>query len=57
MTTDEIMYVGDALFPGGNDAVILSTGVKTVATSGPIETLTIIDDIINSQMTKQALHE
>lgn len=41
----DMLYVGDALYKGGNDAVVIPTGIKTVSTSGPEETLGIIDDI------------
>ena len=43
---DEMVYVGDALFPGGNDAVVIPTGIPTIQTSGPMETLSIIESII-----------
>lgn len=42
----EMLYVGDALYRGGNDAVVIPTGIHTVSTSGPEETLGIIDDIL-----------
>jgi HAD superfamily hydrolase (TIGR01484 family) len=34
----EMLYVGDALFPGGNDEVVKETGVRTHAVAGPGET-------------------
>ncbi|RJQ35621.1 HAD-IIB family hydrolase [Candidatus Parcubacteria bacterium] len=43
----EMLYVGDALYRGGNDSVVIPTGVKTVSTSGPEETLDIIDELLN----------
>lgn len=48
----EMLYVGDALYRGGNDAVVIPTGIKTVSTSGPEETLGIIDDILAACSTK-----
>ncbi len=44
--TDEMLFVGDALFPGGNDAVVIPTGIQTRSTSGPTETSKIIDDVL-----------
>lgn len=41
----EMVYVGDALYRGGNDAVVIPTGIQTVSTNGPEETEGIIDDI------------
>lgn len=42
----EMLYVGDALFEGGNDAVVIPTGVRTRPTTGPAETLGIIEELI-----------
>ena len=42
----EMLYVGDALFEGGNDAVVITTGVITRAVSGPAETLQVIDELL-----------
>ena len=41
----EMLYVGDALYRGGNDSVVIPTGVETLATSGPLETEGIIDEL------------
>jgi hypothetical protein len=38
----EMLYIGDALFPGGNDAVVKETGIPTQQTSGPDETAEMI---------------
>ena len=40
-----MLYVGDALYPGGNDAAVIPTGIRTISTSGPVETESIIDDL------------
>src|SRR3989344_3802563 len=42
----QILYVGDALYPGGNDAVVIPTGIPTRSVSGPAETEKIIDELI-----------
>ena len=42
----EMLYVGDALYPGGNDAVVIPTGIQTLSVSGPAETETIIDELL-----------
>lgn len=44
----EMLYVGDALYPGGNDSVVIPTGVQTRQTNGPAETLMIIGEILRS---------
>lgn len=42
----EMLYVGDALYEGGNDAVVIPTGIQTRSVSGPAETLTVINDLL-----------
>lgn len=44
----DMLYVGDALWEGGNDAVVKETGVRTVQVQGPVETTDIITRIISS---------
>jgi len=39
---DRMLFVGDALFPGGNDAPVKNLGVECLETSGPLETEKII---------------
>jgi len=41
-----MLYVGDALFRGGNDYVMKSTGIKCISVSGPEETKALIRKII-----------
>jgi hypothetical protein len=38
--------VGDALFRGGNDYIMRSTGIRCIFVSGPDETKTLIKRII-----------
>lgn len=42
----DMLYVGDALYEGGNDQVVISTGVQTRQTKDPEETLAIIDELL-----------
>lgn len=42
----EMVYVGDSLFPGGNDSVVIQTGVPVIPTKNPEETVEIIDSLI-----------
>src|SRR3989344_4880552 len=39
---DEMLFVGDALYPGGNDEAAKNAGVECVAVSGPEETKKLI---------------
>ena len=42
----EMFYVGDALFEGGNDAVVIPTGIPTRSVSGPPETMKVLDELL-----------
>jgi hypothetical protein len=42
----DMVFIGDALFTGGNDAAVKKTDVQTVAVKGPKDTMKIIGRII-----------
>ena len=44
----EMLYVGDALYEGGNDFVVVPTGIQTRIVSGPDQTAIIIDELLAS---------
>ncbi|MEK7509706.1 MAG: HAD-IIB family hydrolase [Patescibacteria group bacterium] len=44
--TSEMLFVGDAFYEGGNDAVVIPTGIQTYTTSGPEETEKLIDETL-----------
>jgi phosphomannomutase len=44
----DMLFVGDALYPGGNDHIMKSTGIKCVQVSGPEETKALIRRIIQN---------
>lgn len=44
----DMVYIGDALYEGGNDEVVKRTGVDVVQVSGPEETEHIIRNILTS---------
>ncbi|MBI4133206.1 HAD hydrolase family protein, partial [Candidatus Uhrbacteria bacterium] len=48
LETREMLFVGDDLGPGGNDAMVIPTGVRTRQTSGPDETERIIGELIET---------
>jgi phosphomannomutase len=48
----EMLYIGDALTEGGNDFVVIPTGIQTRQTIGPEETLGIIDELLASCSAK-----
>lgn len=47
LPTSDMLYVGDALYPGGNDAVVIETGIPTRAVQNPSETLRVIDELLS----------
>ncbi|MDO8561764.1 MAG: HAD-IIB family hydrolase [bacterium] len=44
----EMLFVGDALFPGGNDAIVIPTGIQTIEVAGPHETAAVIDSVLSA---------
>ncbi len=42
VTDDEIIFVGDALYPGGNDSAVKKTPVDYIQQSGPEETIELL---------------
>ena len=44
---EEMLFVGDALYEGGNDAVVIPTGIQTRQVAGPTTTAEIIDELID----------
>lgn len=45
--SEEMLFIGDALFAGGNDYAVKLAGVDCIETSGPEETMRIIQKIID----------
>jgi HAD superfamily hydrolase (TIGR01484 family) len=46
----DMLFIGDALFPGGNDHAVLSTGVTCIETSGPEFTSQIIEKLLSGSI-------
>lgn len=46
ISKEDIIFIGDAIFPGGNDYSATETGVQCIKVSGPSETEDILLDII-----------
>lgn len=44
--TKDMVFIGDALYKGGNDAAAKKSGVQTMATTGPAHTISIIKKIL-----------
>jgi hypothetical protein len=41
-----MLFVGDALYPGGNDAPVRETGVRSIEVDGPRQTRCVIETVI-----------
>jgi phosphomannomutase len=48
----DMLFVGDALFRGGNDYIMKSTGIRCISVSGPNETKRLLRRIIQSCRSK-----
>ncbi|OGG79676.1 hypothetical protein A3A39_01750 [Candidatus Kaiserbacteria bacterium RIFCSPLOWO2_01_FULL_54_13] len=48
VSTPHMLFVGDDLAPGGNDAMVIPTGIQTRETSGPEETAKILKELITA---------
>jgi len=46
ISVSEMLYVGDALGEGGNDSVVIPTGIRTQEVFGPEETKKIIEQVL-----------
>lgn len=46
LSTADVVFVGDALFPGGNDSAVTRLGIDTIVTTGPENTKNIISKLI-----------
>jgi hypothetical protein len=44
----EMLYVGDALFPGGDDEIVKKTGIETQLVENPEHTMRIIEELLSS---------
>ena len=43
---EEMLFIGDAIFPGGNDYAAVEVGIDYHKTTGPAMTLELIEDIL-----------
>ena len=46
ITLQDMIFIGDALFPGGNDSPVKATGVVCISVRGPMETKPVTEAII-----------
>lgn len=46
VSVEDMIFIGDALFPGGNDYPVKETGVQAIEVSDPNDTLSHIDNIL-----------
>ncbi len=48
ISVSEMLYVGDALQEGGNDSVVIDTGVHAHEVFGPDETAALIKEVLRT---------
>lgn len=46
LSISQMLFVGDALQEGGNDSVVIETGIKTYQVFGPEETAQLIEEVL-----------
>lgn len=46
LKADDVMFIGDALMPGGNDEAVKSLGISTMLTTGPMETNKLLNRLL-----------
>lgn len=47
VSIQKMLFIGDAMFPGGNDHAVIKTGIDYIPVEGPEETKKIIREILN----------
>jgi len=52
---EDMLYVGDALFPGGNDAIVKETPIQTRPVKDPTETLEVIKSFLHHSSLTEGL--
>lgn len=52
----ELLFVGDAFYPGGNDFPVLATGAQTLQVAGPNDTQRVIDQLLDACKVKKSQH-
>jgi phosphomannomutase len=50
LSKKDVVYIGDALYKGGNDAAVLKVGIDTIQVSGPKEVKQIILKLLSQQV-------
>jgi phosphomannomutase len=56
ISIQDMIFIGDALFPGGNDFPVKSTGVVSISVRGPIETKPVTEAILACLYPAPHLH-
>ena len=46
MANEDILFIGDALFAGGNDYPVKALGIDCISVNGPEETMEIIQTLL-----------
>lgn len=50
LPVSSMLYIGDSLFPGGNDAIVIQTGIPVMETKNPKQTTGIIDSFLKENV-------
>jgi hydroxymethylpyrimidine pyrophosphatase-like HAD family hydrolase len=44
----DMLFVGDALFPGGNDEIVKESGIETREVKNPADTARVIEEVLSA---------
>jgi glycogen phosphorylase len=53
---EDMVFVGDAIIPGGNDYSVFAAGIKSIPVDGPADTMEIIRKILQDNDTTPKTH-
>lgn len=48
ISPSEMLYIGDALYPGGNDYPVIATGIRTQQVASPSDTYALLEEMLES---------
>jgi starch phosphorylase len=56
MKPEDIVFVGDAIIPGGNDYSVFASGIQSISVSDPVNTMEIIEKMLQEAVATPEFH-
>jgi starch phosphorylase len=57
MKPEDMIFIGDAIIPGGNDYSVFASGIKSIPVDGPDETMEVVNKMLQETNTKVESHK